>query len=380
MNLLNLIQSQLSPQAVGQISNAMGESPEGTRSALSTAIPALLGSLVGKATASPSGATEVFNLIKEGPGQGTGWSDSITDAAGNLSGRAAQPASPSLLSSLLGSKLGPVTDFISSRCGIRGTSATSLLGMAAPLILGTLGKHITTQGLGPTGLGQLLGSQTQYLKGALPAGLAETLGLGNLLSGTQAIPRAEPAAYAQPSDPAYARPVEGERAPARTSGILRWALVAVAVVLGGWFVAHLGNRRANEMGGTRERTEVATGRGERTPIVSTMTPAAGSPADSLAKAISAGDWSKTIDLEGLDFDSSGALTDSGKGKIQEIGTVLSKAPNVKIQITAYGESDEAGQIRAESIKNTLASTGASPDRISTRGQTGTGRPAINLMQ
>jgi len=62
MNILSLIQDQVTPQTIGQISNAVGESPEATTSALGTAFPALLGSVVGKANASPTGATEILNL------------------------------------------------------------------------------------------------------------------------------------------------------------------------------------------------------------------------------------------------------------------------------------------------------------------------------
>ena len=40
MNILSLIQSQLSPQAMSQISNTVGESPESTKAALGTAVPA----------------------------------------------------------------------------------------------------------------------------------------------------------------------------------------------------------------------------------------------------------------------------------------------------------------------------------------------------
>src|SRR6185369_5760083 len=151
MNILSLIQNQLSPETIGQISTAVGESPEGTKSALGTAFPALLGSLLGKANSSPSGVTDIFNMLKQGQTQG-GWSDAIGNVMGGLSGGAPQAANQSLLSSLLGSKLGPVADFIASRCGIRGSSATSLLGMAAPLLMGTIGKQVSSQGLGAAGL------------------------------------------------------------------------------------------------------------------------------------------------------------------------------------------------------------------------------------
>jgi len=129
-----------------------------------------------------------------------------------------QAAGSSILNSLLGSKLGGVSDFIASHCGIKSSSAASILGMAAPLVMGTLGKHAASQGLGAAGLGQLLNSQAEHLKDAIPSGLANTLGIGNLLSGTP-IPTGtvapEPAyqhAAHRPSATAQQRPQVGRAA------------------------------------------------------------------------------------------------------------------------------------------------------------------------
>src|SRR6185312_8279218 len=80
MNILSLIQSQLSPQAIGQISNTVGESPESTKAALGTAVPAVLGSLIGKANASPDGATQIFNTLKQQ--DSGGWMNSISSLLG----------------------------------------------------------------------------------------------------------------------------------------------------------------------------------------------------------------------------------------------------------------------------------------------------------
>jgi hypothetical protein len=384
MNILSLIQNQLSSQAIGQISNAVGEGQEQTKSALSTAFPALLGSLVGKASASPSGLGEIFNTIKQGQLQG-GWTDAVGQA---ISGGPPAAARQSLLSSILGSKLGPVADFIASRCGIRGGSATSLLGMAAPLLMGTLGKQVSSQGLGEAGLGQLLSSQTHYLKDAIPSGLANTLGIGNLLSGTQA-----PPAFARSAEPAYREPASREmyREPARAgggSGILKWAWVPLLLALAGWFVFSRVSRPSN-VGGTSERTAYTAGSGQDSrsatpvqdarPVAPIQSPRSldfsslkltpGGVADNMAKAITSGNWNGTIDL-------SASSTDS----MREISSVLSTAPSVKLRITGRGDTEEAGLSRANAIKSTLVATGISESRIMTSGQAGTGVPTINLMR
>jgi outer membrane protein OmpA-like peptidoglycan-associated protein len=378
MNILSLIQSQLSPQTLEQISNAVGESPEGTKSALGTAFPALLGSLLGKANSSPSGVTDIFNMLKQGQGQG--WSDSMGNVLGSLTGGAPQATHQSLLSSLLGSKLGPVSDFIASRAGIRGSSATSLLSMAAPLLMGTLGKQVSSQGLGAAGLGQLLSAQIPYLKDMLPAGLANTLGIGNLLS---AAPSTEMPAGAKPAETyqeSYTRPSEPATA-GSGSGILKWAWVPLLLALAGWFVANR-MHRTSEMGGTSETAgnTVATGRAYQTPNFANLNLTPGGIADNLAKAISKGDWSKTIELQGFTADTADTLSDSAKSSVREIASVLTTAPNVKVKITGRGDTEEAGSSRANAIKSALTSAGVAENRISTVGQAGEGAPTISLMR
>jgi hypothetical protein len=303
-------------------------------------------------------------------------SDSITHAISGLTGGAAQGTGQSLLGSLLGSKLGPVSDFIASRAGIRGTSAMSLLGMAAPFLMGTIGKQVSSQGLDAGGLGQLLGSQGQYLKDVLPSGLANTLGIGKLLSGSTDTQRVE-TATARAAQPAQAAYRQVEPAAARSGGILKWAWVPLLLALAGWFAVNHMNRPG--VGGTAETPTVTTGQAYKMPDLSQLHVTPGSVADNLAKAISSGDWSKTIDLQGFNTDATGALSESAKAGTREIGQVLAAAPTVKIQITGHGDTDEAGLSRANAIKSALLSAGIAEDRISTTGDTGTGVPSVRLM-
>jgi outer membrane protein OmpA-like peptidoglycan-associated protein len=235
--------------------------------------------------------------------------------------------------------------------------------MAAPLLMGIIGKQVSSQGLGAAGLGQLLNSQTQYLKDALPSGLANTLGIGSLLSGAHDTQSVE-------------TPVK-----ARGSNVLKWASVALVLALAGWFFANRSHKTTPaDMGGTTGRTEVTTGRSWQTPDFSSLSLTSGGIADRMAKAITAGDWNKAIDLQGWSFDSAGDLADSAKGDIKEIGQVLSSAPSVKLQITGYGETEDAGLSRANGIKSSLIAEGVTESRISTRGQVGAQTATVNLMR
>jgi hypothetical protein len=52
------------------------------------------------------------------------------------------------------------------------------------MLLGSIGKHIKNAGLDAVGLGSLLGEQKKHVSAALPAGLTQDLGFGDLLSGS----------------------------------------------------------------------------------------------------------------------------------------------------------------------------------------------------
>src|SRR5262245_53498298 len=155
MNILNIIKDQLSPEILGQLSKSVGESPEGTKNALQQAFPALLGSAAAQA-ASPGGASGLLEMLKQKTPQG-GWSDTLSGLLGSVGGGGAGSGlGSSFVSSLLGPKMNAVRDFIAGRSGIRGESATSLMGIGGQLLMGILGKQVMARGLGASGLGQLL--------------------------------------------------------------------------------------------------------------------------------------------------------------------------------------------------------------------------------
>ena len=56
-----------------------------------------------------------------------------------------------------------------------------LLTMAAPILMGVIGKHVKDKALDAVGLGNLLGSQGPNLSGVLPSSLTSNLGFGDML-------------------------------------------------------------------------------------------------------------------------------------------------------------------------------------------------------
>lgn len=183
MDLLSLVKEQLTSSIVSKISSFLGESIENTNSALTSALPAILGGVMQKAS-TIQGAADILNTIRTG-----GYDGGVLD---NLCGLLDDVKSTSTLASLgsgflgniFGDKLGALSGLISKVSGIKNGSASSLLGLATPILMNVLGKQVTSHGMNTSGLASLLMSQKDVVKGALPAGIGSVLnvdGLGDFL-------------------------------------------------------------------------------------------------------------------------------------------------------------------------------------------------------
>jgi outer membrane protein OmpA-like peptidoglycan-associated protein len=81
-----------------------------------------------------------------------------------------------MLNMLFGNKQSGLMDLISSFAGIKSSSTSKLMGMAAPMILGMIGKS----GLNAGSLIKLLTSQKDEIFGALPSGFSNLMGYGSI--------------------------------------------------------------------------------------------------------------------------------------------------------------------------------------------------------
>jgi hypothetical protein len=366
MNILSTIRDQLSPEVLGQIGRSVGETPEATKSALDQTLPALLGSAASRAS-SPEGATSLFNLLKEKTPQG-GWPSSISGLLGNLTGTGMGGVGSALVTALLGSKAGLIRDFIASRSGIRAESASSLLGTGGQMLSGILGRQVTSQGLGASSFGQLLRSQVPHLQGFLSPELAGMLGIGNLLSGGK--PAAATTSYATPVQATEPEHVVQAGVPS-TSRVLRWALIPLALLLGGIFLVNRHNREAS-MGGTRDDTTWTTSRVTTLPHVDTA-----NLADRLKTAIASGDGS-SVNLEGVNFDSTGNLSAVARSPLSLLGKMINANPDLKATITAYGKTSEDAASRANAIKSALVNSGVPTERVTVQPEVGDAYPKVSF--
>lgn len=183
-NLLDLAKNYLANgDVVKAASGFLGESESGTSSALSAIIPIILGTVTQKASTT-DGASGIMDLLRLGNHDG----GILDNVSGLLTGgdqtNSLLSTGGSVVKSLLGDKVGGVIDLISNFAGVKQSSSSSLLSMAAPILLGLIGKKVKSDGLGVSGLMSLLGGQAANIQSAMPSGIASgltsLLGLGSL--------------------------------------------------------------------------------------------------------------------------------------------------------------------------------------------------------
>jgi len=174
-NLVSLVMQFLTPDTVGRIATALGFDRNKVQSAISGAVPALLAAF-NDVAAQPGGPQKLADAAR----QQTGSLESLASvlAAGGQSSLVDKGSQ--LLSSLVSGQnqnalIGAITKFTGLGQGASG----SLLGMLAPIVMGTIGKHQSAAGaLNANGIANLFASQKDNIAAALPSGF------GNLLSGT----------------------------------------------------------------------------------------------------------------------------------------------------------------------------------------------------
>lgn len=170
-NLLDSLKSYVTPELIAQASGALGESEGGISKAVSAALPTLLGGLLNKSGDSSVMGSVIDLATRANGDEGGGL---LSNLGGLLSGgnSGASGLGAILLSMLFGNKQSGVTDMIANMAGIKSSSAGSLLGMVAPMLLGFLGKS----GTSASGLTSLLSSQKDSILGALPSGISSLAG------------------------------------------------------------------------------------------------------------------------------------------------------------------------------------------------------------
>jgi hypothetical protein len=226
MNIVEMITSQFGSQIVGAIAGALGIEQDKAHSGLASSIPALLAGLVGL-TAKPEGTRSFSTTLNEAD------TDSLDNLVSGLQG-GNQDSLVETGTKMLGSlfnenNLGGLVSALAGAIGLKSGITKSLIGLAAPAVMGLLKKEQKSQGLDINGLVAMLQGQKKNISAALPQDLTSQLTSAGLLQGFADAP----AAAARSASTAASQVA---RETAKTGGsIFSWLipLVILAAVL--WF-------------------------------------------------------------------------------------------------------------------------------------------------
>jgi outer membrane protein OmpA-like peptidoglycan-associated protein len=174
-NLLKSLSGYLSPELISEASSLLGESNSGVTKALSGAMPTLLSGMLNNAN-NPKVMDGIFGLVNDKGFDSTKVLSSLPSLLSGSGNAATLGAGNSMLNMLFGNKQSGLFDLISSFAGVKSSSTTKLMGMAAPMILGMIGKS----GLNAGSLIKLLTSQKDEIHSALPSGFSDLMGYGKI--------------------------------------------------------------------------------------------------------------------------------------------------------------------------------------------------------
>lgn len=153
--LLDLLDSPMGKQLINGVAQETGKSTDQAGSVLSMALPVLMGAMR-KNAATPQGAQGLMNALSNKHDGG------ILDNLGGLFGggvdQSVKQDGAGILGHVLGGKQPQVENALSKRSGMDAGTVATILQVAAPLIMGYLGKQTRQQNISDSnGLGSLLG-------------------------------------------------------------------------------------------------------------------------------------------------------------------------------------------------------------------------------
>ncbi len=397
INILDLVKDQVTGALANQASSFLGESESGITKALGGMMPALLGGAIEKVS-EPNGGKGVMDLI------GGLDLDGLSDIAGLFGGGSSainglMDSGSGIVEMLLGSKSNGIIEMITGMTGMKSSSTGSLMKMAAPLLMGVVGKQIKGKGIGA--LTDLLLGQKDSVSKSMPSGMGNLLGfasLGNLVDGASDLVKGAAKVTAGAAKTAVETGAHvGKEAASTGKSLLKWV---VPVILGLLVLGYLGSKGCNTgvdaidnaaektlnttesvVGGAADMTKdaanvvgdavsdaagaVGDAAGAVVDFTVDMAKAAFATVDELAKAAldkitfvagSAGDqMMKFIDtgfegdptfrFKNLNFETgSSSLTKEAMEEVDNVAAIMKAYPKVNVEI--HGHTDNTGDAAA----------------------------------
>jgi OOP family OmpA-OmpF porin len=390
-SMLDSFRELASPAILSILTRQTNESESAVSRAFSAAIPAIgamianrsddsgfmkeLGDLATRTAADPDPLKTITRLASSG---GTGI-DTTTPSG-------------SFLSSLFGHNLSGMIDSVSNYAGIRGSSAASILSVAAPLVLGYLGRMMRSDNLTTAGLADRLRAHRNQLASAVPLGFEM------------------PEFFHTPYRAARAAVDENVKRVQAREADTSWTVPVLALIgllgLGGliWWASHKPvietSRVEQTQPMTPSRTPLpaapesnvvgTTGVTPRTGTTATVPgrvtrtlpgnviltiPAGGAEDRLLSYLSSSGTGGTVINVDRIRFGSGSAmLTPAARDQIDNIAVILKAYPNANVTVTGYTDNEGSehanmalSKARAEAVAGRIIAKGVASDHVHPEG-------------
>jgi outer membrane protein OmpA-like peptidoglycan-associated protein len=356
-SILSSLFSTIDSRSVGEIASRLGENQLAVSQGLETMTAALIGGLANKAGDS-SWMGQLFKLVSQAPSN-----VNVSDVAASVTDPGQASASPlldsgrKLMSLAFGGSQASVLDALGKHTGLRPSVVSSLMGIAAPLLMSGLGRLVREDHMGQAGLSSLLTREAEGVRSHLPSGFS------NLLN----------AATAPMPDTGRPRSISTvtELEPERRSRGWLWLIPALLLLIPLLYWAN----RSRQAVVPQVRGFVARVLPNN---VSLNIPANGMEARLLAfiqDPTKSADQVTWIDFDRLLFDTDSAtLRPESQEQLGNIAAILQAYPNVHVKIGGYtdniGDAQhnlQLSQDRANGVMAELVALGISGDRMEAQG-------------
>ena len=357
-SIISSLFSSIDSRAIGEIASRFGEPREAVSQGLGSSTACLLSGLANKAGDS-TGMSQLFKLVSNAPSN-VNVSD-LTNAVADPGRASSATASlldsgKQLLSLAFGGNQPSIFDAVGKSSGLRSGVVSSLMSMAAPLMMSALGRLVRDDHMNSAGLGRLLVNEAEGVRDHLPAGVSTLL-------------NAPPVPTVTPSTrPVALGTVQEESRPSR----VWWWLIPLLLLVPMFF--YWATRARQVVVPSVQGFVVRMLPGN----VSLNVPPNGIESRLLVfiqdptKAVEPATW---FDFDRLVFNTDSAtLRPESQEQLGNIAAILKAYPNVNIKIGGYTDNNgdaqhnqTLSQDRANGVKDRLVALGISPDRLEAQG-------------